>query len=489
MFSYNHFRSDLLPVVSSSDGGTVFGSQKNEWKMDGNIFVVEELRGNWLTDRLSFSAITYPASASTYPVSIQATNTNSSQVYTSTIISQTLGFSSTGIGSRTFTAPNTTTYQLATLYFSDTGTTISGSAQATGTTTGARTITQSNVTTLVPAALHESFNETRWYIMREHPFGNSPDGLRRVGLAYGLGEVGSSQGSRIASSLSASGPQSYNSTRFVLTSTSSVDTASNISFSETKIRKTIYATSLLGSGDASAYRRKFDGQAAFNTQGTSGSAMEKGIGQLLSPSISPDFQAFVQVADGVWFRRIFTNLESASDSGQYSIGASSASLRWSYLSSSWKMFATISNSSTSSTTEISMLTASAAATTSELAVKSVGISSCALGPLLPFSGSSLQNITISISATFNSSMPFAVFSGYGSTSSASSLSASYASGSSYSFSGGTGNSNLPFFVGCQGLSISTTSQSGYEVDESDATIFQNSKWNEAWRGDSVSVSQ
>lgn len=493
MFTYAHFRSDLLPVsVGTTDGdGNVEFSRS---RMDGSVFVDEfEVTLNEFssTFRVSWNATTYPRSVTSYAQStFQSTVSTDGGAGGETVGSAALAEYSTGVDSHTFTAPATQTHSFTTQYFSNTATTLSASATATTTTTGSRTLTMTGVTTRVPAALPDSFNETRWFVARELPFGSSPSGLRRVGLAYGIGTVGGSTGSRTVASL-LTGAQTYNSTRFVSTSSSSTNTNFSddtaTSYSTKYIRKTVYETSAMGAGQATARRRRYDGSAAFGLNGTSEGAMSWDGDQMISPTVAPAFSPFVSIASNVLSRRIFTEIESATDTSRYSIGGSSAMLAWSYLSSSWRLLATKTNDSASTTIEISLLTSASAATTTAAATTAVGLTTAILGPLLPFSASSFRDISVTQSASINTSRTFVMMSGSGTSGTAASASSAHAASTSFSFSDGTTNSNLAFYASAPAISVSTSSTRFFDVFAYDVTIYQNSKWNEASRGDAVSV--
>lgn len=492
MFTYQHLRDDLLPVSLGGGGATT------NFRMDGGVYVDGEVISIFPssfseTYRESWSATTYPRSATSHPkttfYSYTDTNGNSG-LYPNgeTSGSAALAGYSTGVDSHTFTAPATQTYSFTTQYFSNTATTLSASAAATRTTTGSRTLTMSGVTTLVPIPGFSDWMETRWFVARELPFGAS--GLRKVGLAYGIGEVGGTTGSRTVASLS-TGAQTYNSTRNVSTSTS--DTLGTTKY----IRLTTYGAVAMGAGRATARRRRYQGGAFFGTNGTSGTAMSWDFfNQMVNPTIAPDFSPFVSIGAGVFSRRIFTQIERSIGSSHYSIAGSSAYLCWSYISSSWKLFATKTNSTTSTTLEISLLTSSSAQTTTGGATIAIGLvnnsnspATFILGPLVPFSTLSFNEISVTRSASNYTSRTFVLFSGSGTTGTAASSSSAHAASTSFSFSDGTTNSNLPFYASAPAVSITTSSVDAFYVNGFDVTIYKNSKWNEAGRGDPVSVDQ
>jgi hypothetical protein len=492
MFTYAHLRGDLLPVsqgVTDSDGNAEFSRSS----VGAGLFVDEyqvTLNEFSSTYRVSYSTGTYPRSATSYEVTdFESTASTDGGNGGQTVGSAVFGLSSTGVDSHTFTAPATQTHSFTTQWFSNAGTTLSGSASATRTTTGSRTLTMTGVTTLVPAAVPASFVEKRRFVARELPFGSLPEGLRRVALAYGASEI-TATGSLTVGSLQ-TGEQTYNSTRLVSTSTSSTDTAAT-SYSTKYIRQTAHASSAMGAGRVTAARKRFSGTVFYDLSGSSGSAMaQTGSDQAINPTVAPTFVEFVSIApDNVLSRRVFTQPESMTQGSAYSIGGSSAILNWSYLSSSWQLLATLKNSDTSTTTQISLLTSAAASTTTEAATTALGLSTCVLGPRLPFATSGLPDVSVSLSASLNTSRTFVIQQGAGTTGSAVSSSSAYAVSSSSSFSNGTANSNLSFFASAPAVSISTSSVNDFEIfGQSDVTIYRNSKWNEAGTSDTISVVQ
>ena len=71
---------------------------------------------------------------------------------------------------------------------------------------------------------------------------------------------------------------------------------------------------------------------------------QTGSDQAINPTVAPAFVEFVSIApDNVLSRRVFTQPESMTQGSAYSIGGSSAILNWSYLSSSWRLLATLKN--------------------------------------------------------------------------------------------------------------------------------------------------
>lgn len=487
MFTYNHFFTNVLPV-----GFTGYDGDVGKSYISSGLFV-EEYTNSLSAIRESYSTGTYARSVTSFVIS-KFTSDKASSTTSTTTTSSAIGNYSTGVDSHTFTAPATQTHSFTTQWFSNTATTLSGSASATQTTTGSRTLTMTGVTTLVPSPMSPSFTGIQWFVARELPFGTFPAQLRRVALAYGIGEVGATIGTRTFSTLTTGG-QTYNSTRYATTSTTDVDGFGR-SGTTNLIRNTVYNISDMGNGRADATGKRFQHAVFYGMGGTSGPAMSWDVfQQAISPTIAPDFSPFVGIAqNNIFSRRVFTDPESSFFGTRYSISGSSAALVWSYLSSSWGLFATLTNDSTSSTTQISLETSALASTTTIRFTTEIGPSTCVRGPIVPFLTSGLMDISVKLSASFRTTRTYVMHEGYGTSGTPTSSSSAYATTSSFSFSNGTANSNLPFFVSAPALSISTSSNNELFVIGGDAFdpivgMYKNSKWNEAGTSDTISVVQ
>lgn len=404
----------------------------------------------------------------------------------STTLTFQVSHSSTAVGSITYTVPQTSTSIFTQIFRSIGTSTLLGTASATTTNTQTQTLTLSNATTLAPILALELPKLERWFVARENP-----PGLRRAALAFAATHTGTS----VIASLSA-GSHSYR-TDFESSSISSTD---GYTFNSTEVNSAGGATvnDLEGSTTTyfaarspsstgwtatdvlSAVRRALPGPA-FVSQTEIGSAIT------FSPSIAATWTGGVSVAQGIQSANIFTNARVHA----------STTFRWKYESSSWRLHATSSNSATTSSYTVAAGVSGLASTDTSPAFQIIGVTTAILGPAHPFTALSLNELSVStllsdtsgVSAYYSSRN--ASSAGSFSTLVTASSSATTQLGSGSGFAPATfADSLLTWAVAQVAASVQTATWSSYiDGEGSIPSIFRASKWNEASRGDPVSVDQ
>ena len=402
------------------------------------------------------------------------------------LITDTFGLppdgSSTGVDSITYTISPTSTYQFSQSFSvigSGTDTTfISGTASATKTTTGSSTVTLESVTTLVPVFHISMPTVRRWYVAREIP-STTP---RAVAIAFAATHT---SGTAVISRLSNGSNSFANDLSYGTSSSSSSNTLGDAETGSTFITgKQMSQTNYRATGIVSALRKVLVGNGVISSNSIAGEIT-------YNPTISEDWTSGASVSPHLFSFNIFTQAKSTSDT------SGGGTYAWSYQSSSWKLYATTSNSSTSSSYSIAYGTSGSASTTTQNATKSIGVTTAILGPEIPLTISSFNQLSVSTRFTGSSGEASADFSSFNKSfeSSASSVSTSYSGSSSTTIDFGSGtslapvtyeNSLLSWYVANVVASISTQTVSGYP-NGSIPSLFKASKWNEASRGDSVSV--
>jgi len=192
--------------------------------------------------------------------------------------------------------------------------------------------------------------------------------------------------------------------------------------------------------------------------------------------------------------------------GGLSVGGSSASAAWTYVSSDWKLRVTKRNSVTSTTLFATLEFSGSAETTTQNATAAIvtatgNITSAVLGPLLPLTISSLNTVSVTLRESGNSTNPFFGRSFVQSSSAATETSYSTSNSSSSAHQMGTAGtfpwtpitfpeSRITGHKAMQAVSLSTASttvRTGHTA--SFPATAKNAKWNEACRSDVVSVVQ
>jgi hypothetical protein len=408
-------------------------------------------------------------------------------VNTSTSSTFTIGpaGSSTGVDSITFTARGTTTTQFTQNFATAGASIISGTASATTTITGStRTLTLSNATTLVPLFVLSMPTVRRWYEAR-----SNPPILRGAGIAFAATHTAATS----AVQGLAAGTNSYASDLSFGSSSSSSDNgfvypfdgtaeisheakSGHTFFTGSKISTTAWrATGLLG-----AIRRQLVGPAFISQTGI-------GSDMTFSPSITATWTGGVSVAQGIQSANIFTNNRVHA----------STTFRWKHESSSWRLHATSSNTSTTSSYTVAVGISGSASTEAFLALNIIGATTAILGPAHPFTALSLNELSVStllsdtsgVSAYYSSRN--ASSAGSSSTFVTASSSATTQIGSGSGFAPATfADSLLTWAVAQVAVSVQASTWSkSFDGEGSIPSIYRASKWNEAGRGDAVSVDQ
>ena len=560
MFLYTHLRTDNFgvsgfytfsntvdPITNTNTAfnipgfsGSSSNSSFTRISLDGDSFIREEglhsVAGGGagfddvvVTSRTSYLSGTHSASSRFYTSSRAGTRTRYDALATNTSSSVNLasadfdvGYftisyggltngtktnagSSTATGSATFTYHGTKTSVFSTTWFTNASTTVSGSASMTTTDSSITlTGTLSGVTTLT-WCFGEMVTEQRWYNARQ-----LPPPLRRCA---GLLQV-TSMGTGLKSFQTVSHGEINTASTALITSSYSNEISSQTIFEGDsdgggETARDTYLTSVQGFRGTQfsttnlslvvlAKRSILTGACfALNEFSTAGSAYS------LSPSVSESSDLFVPFGHSASFPFVFTDRITGK-----TVNGSSATLQWKYSSSSWKLYATLGNSDTSTTTEISVQTSGSMPTTTQTATNALGCSTAILGPLYGLSEISLHEISLTITNNRNSSESLSGHFGFSGNSftqsstspvSSSSFSSADSFSSSYSYGLGVANStNRSFFANQYANSISTSTflwPASTANTMSEATFtpantgYFQAKWNEAGRGDPVSVGQ
>ena len=431
----------------------------------------------------SVTARTASSSQSTsYNEQFQVTTINTSTSSTFTI--SPVG-SSTGVDSVTYTEAATGTTQFTQVFATAGTSTLSGTASATTTLGGStRTLTLSNVTTLVPLFVLDMPTVQRWYEARAYP-----PGLRGAGIAFAGTHV---SGTGAVAGLSAGSNAYATDLSFGSFSSSSSDgatapfdgTAGQSERSQTG--ETYFtgsrrsSTGWTATGVLSAARRSLAGPAFISQTGI-GSAIT------FSPSITATWTGGVSVAQGIQSANIFTNAR---------VHASST-FRWKHESSSWRLHATSSNTSTTSSYTVAVGISGSASTEAFLALNIIGATTAILGPAHPFTALSLNELSVSTFLSDTSGVSAYYLSRNASSAGSSSTFVTASSSATTQIGSGSGfapatfaDSLLTWAVAQVAVSVQTSTWSkSFDGEGSIPSIYRASKWNEAGRGDAVSVNQ
>lgn len=446
----------------------------------------------------SYSSGTRPRSVSSIQVSWTTFSTNSITSSSSSGTQSTgPAGSSTGVDSWTYRLHSTQTYQFSTVFFQNSMTTISGSAQ--GTTSNTITFsTSASGTTLCPIFILGRPTVQRWYVDRD-----GPPPLRRAAVAFAATHVSDSAG---LASLSAGSNSYATDLGFASLSGSSTTTDQEVlidqyGYVETvtigSTGRTTLKTGISGSSItfSSGHPARFTGENSLtgfleaSRKSLSSSAVFWGssFGQSasFSPSISDTAWFPVEICNGLYAPSVFTS----------PIVRGSTTLYWSRSSSSWHLFGITSNSTTRSTYQISFQVTGTPATTAVPASYARGATTAVLGPLVPITGLSMNHI--SVSTNLGSDQSGLAWYSSVQASSAGSTSAFSSASSSSTFAFGTAagldpatyaNSSISWAVQhlIETMSLATWRYSS-DGRGSIPSICPAHKWNEAHRLDPVSV--
>lgn len=446
--------------------------------------------GHSASFKTSYSFGTAPRSVTSRQASSthQFTNSSTSDFVTGTLSLGVAG-SSTGVDSVTYTispTSNTTITQNYTTVGSGTSSfVLSATASATTTVTGAITQTISNVTTLVPFFAISVPTVQRWYVARQ-----LPPPLRKVALAFAATHTA---GVEPVAGLS-TGSNSYFSDLGISSTSQSMvfayDTGPVLYASDSITHLGVsykYLTSTqssFASGIFSAARNAFL-SSAFLSNGSVSASL------IFTPSVAEDWTTGAQVAENLFVPSIFTERKTATGM------TATTFYQWKY-DSSWKLQTTITNSSTSSSGTIAVSLNGTTSLDTQTALTTVGVTTAVLGPKLPITASSADQVSLTTVHTGGSS---AFYSGRNNTQTGSTSSLIGLSSSTVlSFGSGTfENTFLPYAAANGVWDISTSLSNNLTISEtgmvfgnenaSIPSIYRASKWNEAGRGDPVSVDQ
>lgn len=218
-----------------------------------------------------------------------------------------------------------------------------------------------------------------------------------------------------------------------------------------------------------------------------------------TPSGLSDVLEFASIFNSVVQIKIYTESSTLADSDNVS-----SSLQWIYTNAGWSLKITrASNTSTSTTLFATISFSGSNETTTSAATHSVGNTTAFLGPILPVTLSSFNEISITLrysgAASSNSTRPFYLYSArcgssFDETSSFfSSIQTSITtigSGSSPLDRITYADSELSAYKKAYGISFSTSSTTVYGfITAGYPSIWSHSKWNEAGVSDAISVNQ
>lgn len=393
--------------------------------------------------------------------------------------------SSTGVDSISYTIPATATtvktQAFATVGSGTATTVLSATASATDTTTGSSTATLASATTLVPFFALSMQTVQRWYEARQNP-----PPLRRAGIVFAATH-GSSTGA--VTSLAA-GSNAFLSDLSITTSSSSSEIILGAPLPET--RRT-HATYFVGNKGSYTHSTAASILSAARRQVSGGFFHDGSLfaGPSYSPSVAATWTNGVSVASGLKTASIFTTPEADSNT----------TYRWFFDGTSWLLLATSSNTVTTSAYTVTYTFTGIPSTSAFAATYGIGVTTALLGPIQPFTTSSLHVVSVSTQNTGGAS---AFFTGRNSsTAGSSSASTSSSSSQTYAIGSATDDqpatfpaSDLSYAVAHVAASVSTQLSSGFSgipgatFDAgSIPSLFSAAKWNEAGRGDAVSVDQ
>lgn len=393
--------------------------------------------------------------------------------------------SSTGVDSITYTEPATGTTQFSQVFATVGTSTFSGTASATTTLAGStRTLTLSNATTLVPLFALSMPTVQRWYEARENP-----PGLRGAGIAFAATHTASTsavQGlaagsNTFATDLSFGSSASSSSNGATAPFDGTAGQSERSQTGETYFTgRRASSTGWTATGVLSAARRSLGGPAFISQTGI-GSAMT------FSPSMTATWTGGVSVAQNIQSANIFTNARVHA----------STTFRWKYESSSWRLHATSSNTSTTSSYTVAAGISGSASTQASPAFHAIGVTTAILGPAHPFTALSLNELSVSTLLSDTSGVSAYYSSRNASSASSSSTFVTASSSTTTQLGSGSGfspatfaDSLLTWAVAQVAASIQTTTwSSSIDGEGSIPSIYRASKWNEAGRGDPVSVDQ
>ena len=207
----------------------------------------------------------------------------------------------------------------------------------------------------------------------------------------------------------------------------------------------------------------------------------------LIPAELSDVNMFAPVYSGISSVRVFTSKQ-----GGLTIGGSTAACQWVFTGSAWSLKITKINSSTSTTLYATVSLLGANSTTTLAALHVVGNTTAILGPAIPGTANQMDHVSYTMAGSVNTSRPAFFVSGMCGTTFIETSASQSSSASSVLMLGLTyPASSLPAFKARTGVSFSTytATQRGAETNLLLPSVWTHLKWNEASRGDVVSVNQ
>lgn len=484
MYSYTHVPAGLPQAFA--DDFSSFGASGSS--------ATAALPGADTSRTSAWSSGTYPRSVSTIPMSVtESYPSGGTYTTSSTTVELSPKGSSTGVDSWSWEDYGNASYSFTTGWTGSSGSdTTFLSATATGTTTHSGYVTRTlSGTTLVPLFAPYQATVRRWYVQREHPYrhlGSPPLSpvARRVGRGYAATGT-------FVSSLTA-GANSYLSD-LSLGSTASTDVFVTNADTYTTARTGWSGRSITSSRSAvpqiSAVRKSLLGSHVV-WDGSWGSTL----------SVTPDVSGLSLLAP------VAQNLSSIRVWRGRSVHGGTT-FAWSHQSSSWRLWATSSSGTSSSSYRVSLSLSGSLQTVTAVAYESIpfetfnaqALTTAVLGPLIP--ATTLDLHVISVSSLTSASGAQGVYASF-LDSSASSTSRSFSVSQSELLSLGTGSafpatyasSRLPWAARLPAFTHETTTWSALPLfdlmDENPGGIpalLKNARWNEAGRAELVTVQE
>lgn len=457
----SHTKADISTTNRFSDIGLSFsggGSGRTEYISGTYPRSVSAITASWTT----FSSET-TASSTQYQVAYTTSSSDTFVVFP-------IG-SSTGVDSWTYTNPSTETYQFTTSWVGlRGGSSTALTASASGTRTNSITVTNTiSGTTLVPVFAIDRATAPRWFVARQ-----SPPPLRKVALAYAV--TGDSSSAVVTQLL----PGSHSwLTDFALQSTSSTDG---------------FIDSIYSSGVSETYWAGKSIHSSGSFVPALDAARKNAVSvAMLSGSFGLEITASPAVPGSFWTASVASGLASASI-WTSALVVSSKTYRWSHQSSSWVLHGSSKTGSSLSTFTIAVGLSGLPSTSTIYATEGIGLTTALLGPLVPLTQESFNILSISSKTTGSGHQ--ASYHSFLQTSSGSSLQTFSGSSSEVSTIGTGSNfpatydrsllrwgARVPVFT----MSTQTFNTSGNTANLVLPSLYSAAKWNEAGRGDAVSV--
>lgn len=411
--------------------------------------------------------------------------------------------SSTVKSTVSFTFYGTKTNSFFTTWFTNSATTLSGSASMTESAASlTATGSLSEVTTLT-WCFGQLASEQRWYNARQlpPPLRRCAGLLQVLSISDGLNSFETVLPGEVTTASTALSASSYSRTSteqdiFAGDSAGGGETINQTFLTSVHgFRVAEFSTSNIALS-VSAQRSSLAG-ACFDLSGFSSG----GSAYSLNPTISDSSDLFIMFGQSASLPLVFTSRKTGK-----TVNGSSAVFQWTHTNGSWRLCATLLNNSTSITTEISIQTIGTLPTAICDASAAVGCSTGILGPLygLPSLGLDQVSITLKNDRTDGVDGHFG-FSGNSFTQTGTSpvysisFSSSQSQTAAFSYDAGlvTGT-RRSFFARQYGYSISSmtylwpasTAESVSAATSISANgAYSKAKWNEAGRLDAVSVDQ